>query len=315
MDKNKESTIRIKEKATSLELTRYVHFCTHSWFNYTGSLKDNVPIKTKSFYKIAWRTLWSDIKNFFKNPFEYAPAIAYSLLAFWFIFQKKHAEAMQFAMIGSITLGTPQSTMSAGDPSVSLTIASGDILIAAIGIHQGNVNGVTWNGGAMTQGSNAATAFNERAELWYHLTPTTGTLSCLFDGTIGTGRFICAIAVAGVKTTGQPNQTGAGATGSDSSIESTSITPSTDGALIIDSVYTEATLNSAGSNQTIQANIQGASYENGGCSTYIQPTAAAQSHTWALSSGQRWASAVMAFEQAGGATVTPKQLPSLGVGS
>lgn len=199
----------------------------------------------------------------------------------------------------AITIEQVASAMLDTDPSVSLTVTAGDILVAAIGIHQGSVNSVTWNGSAITQGPTAATAFNERAQIWYSLSPTAGTLTLTFDGAGGGGRFLCGYVLRGVKTTGQPHQT---ATNNGSSAESSvSITPTTNNCLIIDSHYSEGDMTTVGADQTERANLQSASYQNGASSTTLQGTAGAESMTWTLDSGQRWASVAIAFEEAAAA--------------
>lgn len=197
----------------------------------------------------------------------------------------------------AVSISSVQSTITDPDPSVTLTVSAGDIIVACIGIHQGSVNGVTWNGTTITQGPNATTAFNERSEIWYSLTPATGTFSLTFDGTGGGGRFLCGYVLSGVKTTGQPHQT-ASANG-DSSTSSVSITPTTNDCLIIDSHYSEGDLTTVGTGQTEQANLQGNdSFENGASSTTLQTTAAAETMSWTIGSGQRWAVAAIAFEPA-----------------
>lgn len=205
----------------------------------------------------------------------------------------------------AITIEQVASAIGATDPSVSLTVAAGDIIVAAIGIHQGTVNGVTWNGTTITQGPNATTAFDERAEIWYSLSPAAGTYNLVFDGTTGGGRFICGYVLRGVKTTGQPHQS---ASNNGSSTESSvSITPTTNDCLILDSHYSEGDLTSVGAGQTERANLQVNSYENGASSTTLQTTAGAESMTWTLDSAQRWASVAIAFEPSvGGVIFVPK---------
>lgn len=199
----------------------------------------------------------------------------------------------------AISIIDVQSTISAADPSVTLTVTSGDIVVACIGIHQGNVNGVSWNGTGITQGPTATTAFNERSEIWYSLSPAAGTFSLLFDGTGGGGRSIVGYVLRGVKTSGQPNNT---ATNNGASSESSvSITPTADNCLIIDSHYSEGDLTTVGANQTQRANLQLQSFENAASSTTQQTTAGAEAMTWTISSGQRWASVAIAFEQAASA--------------
>lgn len=210
----------------------------------------------------------------------------------------------------AITIEQVASAMIDTDPSVSLTVASGDIIVAAIGIHQGTVNAVNWNGSAITQGPTAATAFNERAQIWYSLSPAAGTYNLTFDGATSGGRFLCGYVLRGVKTTGQPHQTAT--TTGDSSESSISITPTTNNCLIIDSHYSEGDFTTVGTGQTERANLQSASYQNGASSTTLQGTAAAETMSWTIGSSQRWAVVAIAFEEAsGGGTVVIKTLDGL----
>ena len=212
----------------------------------------------------------------------------------------------------AISISSVQSAIGAGDPSVTLTVSTGDIIVASIGIHQGNVNAVNWNGSAITQGPTAATAFNERAQIWYSLSPAVGTYSLVFEGTIGGGRSIVGYVLSGVKTTGQPHQTATNT--STSSTSSVSITPTTNDCLIIDSHYSEGDFTTVGAGQTERANLQAVSYQNAASSTTLQTTAGAEDMTWTISSSQRWAAVAIAFEPATGGGVVVKQLAALGVG-
>lgn len=209
----------------------------------------------------------------------------------------------------AITIEQVASQIADTDPSVSLTVAAGDIIVAAIGIHQGTVNTVTWNGTSITQGPTAATAFNERAQLWYSLSPAAGTFNLIFDGTASGGRFLCGYVLRGVKTSGQPGQT-ATATGS-SAESSVSITPPSDNNLIIDSHYSEGDFTTVGAGQTERANLQGNdSFENGASSSTLQTSAAAEAMTWTIGSGQRWASVAIAFEPEPAAAATIRYITS-----
>lgn len=213
----------------------------------------------------------------------------------------------------AIAIEQVDSAISGADPTLSLTVSSGDILVACIGIHQGTVIDVDWNGTSLTQGPNATTAFNERAEIWYDLTPETGTHTLTFDGTGGGGKFICGYVLSGVKTTGQPDQSNT-AIGS-STESSVSITPSSNNSLIIDCHYSEGDFTTVGADQIERANLQDQSFENGASSTTLQTTAGAETMSWTINSGQRWAVAVISFEEAAAASNTRRySLSTLGVG-
>lgn len=208
----------------------------------------------------------------------------------------------------AISVQQVASNILSGDPSVTLTVSAGDIIVAAIGIHQGTINAVNWNGTAITAGPEGTTAFNEKAAIYYSLSPAAGTYSLTFDGATGGGRFICGYVLRGVKTTGQPHKT---ATNNGESAESSvSITPTTNNCLIIDSHYSEGDLTTVGAGQTERANLQLNSYENGGSSTTQQTTAGAESMTWTISSAQRWAAAAIALEEESSAVTYSSPFPA-----
>lgn len=201
----------------------------------------------------------------------------------------------------AIVIESVQSSIGAGDQTIATTVGSGQILVACIGIHQGNVVGVTYNGSSLTQGPNAATVYNERAEIWYDLAPSVGTYNLIFDGTGGGGRFLCSMVLSGVKTSGQPAQTANN--NGDSAYSSVNITPTTDNNLIIDCHYSEPvpTIDTG----TEKANLQANSYENGAVSIYEQATAALQAMGWNLSYGGRWANVALSFEPASTSYISP----------
>src|SRR3990167_2827767 len=107
----------------------------------------------------------------------------------------------------AVTITSVASSIGAADQTLSVTVASGEILVACVGIHQGTVVSVKWNGTTMTKGPVATTAFAERSEIWYSLTPEVGTFNLVFDGSTGGGRSLVAYVLSGVNTSGQPDNT------------------------------------------------------------------------------------------------------------
>lgn len=195
----------------------------------------------------------------------------------------------------AVSITSVTSSIGDADQTNSVTVSSGEVLVACVGIHQGTVVDVTWNGTSMTKGPVSTTAFDERVEIWYSLTPAVGTFNLIFDGTTGTGRGVCIYTLSGVNTSGQPNTTAGSAIGN-STESSVSITPTVNDCLIIDAHYSEGDFTAVGAGQTERANLQGNdSYENFASSTTLQTTAVAENMTWTISSGQRWASAAIAF--------------------
>lgn len=198
----------------------------------------------------------------------------------------------------AIAITSVTSSIGDADQINSVTVASGEILVVCVGIHQGTVVAVKWNGTTITKGPVSATAFGERVEIWYSLTPEVGTFNVLFDGTTGSGRGVCIYTLSGVNASGQPNNTAGSSTGS-SAESSVSITPSVDNCLIIDAHYSEDAFTTVGAGQTQRAKLQGNdSYEDFASSTTQQTSAAAESMTWTINSGQRWAAAAIAFAPA-----------------
>jgi len=75
--KKKEPVIRIDCVAGGYLINRYVARCHETIFNNQGTLEENVPIKTRRFYKIQWANIKADIKNYFLLP--HKPTLIFGL--------------------------------------------------------------------------------------------------------------------------------------------------------------------------------------------------------------------------------------------
>lgn len=196
----------------------------------------------------------------------------------------------------AIAIQNVYSQIGSTDQTMSITVSSpATMLVVCVGIHQGTVVDVQANGVSLTRGPQSATAFDERVEIWYQVNPTVGTYNVFFDGTGGSGRAVCAYVLEGTKTSGQPstNNTANGT----SATSSVTITPTTDNNLIIDAHYSEDAFGAVGAGQTSRANLQGSnSFDDFATSTTLQTTAGAEVMSWAINSGQRWASAGISIE-------------------
>lgn len=179
--------------------------------------------------------------------------------------------------------------------TLSHIVASGTkILIVAAGNHQGTISAVTYGGVSMTKLANAATVYDETAELWGLLNPTAGTANVVMTASGGSGRSLIATNVNNCSTTALPTVT-ASANGSGTTA-SVGITTTVANSLVIDSHYSEGDLTTVGALQTQLANIQGATFENAASSSEDAVATGAKTMSWTIASGQRWASVAVAIE-------------------
>lgn len=180
----KRRTPKIDATSDAILLNRYVALVRFTKYNESGSIKDNKPLYTKQWYQVQWQNIKNDIKALFTHPLRIAPHIAYSLLAFYFIFQGKHLDAHLTAFplaMGAVTYDASAQTSHSGEPATitwSHTIGSGaNRLITIFVSGLASVNAPTWDG-------NATTSINTVGNLQcaYYLAPATGSANCACTG-------------------------------------------------------------------------------------------------------------------------------------
>lgn len=176
------SKIRIDATSNAYLLNRYLAHVTQRLFNTKGSIKENVVIEERTQYQIQWKNIKADLKALLRNPLPTFPRIAYSLIAFWFIFQGKHLEAHLTAFfMGAIAFDAAAQTSHSGEPATiswSHTIGSGDDRIICIMVSGlSTPNAPLWDGNATT-----AIVQQDQLRAGYYLAPNTGSANCTADG-------------------------------------------------------------------------------------------------------------------------------------
>lgn len=183
----------------------------------------------------------------------------------------------------------------------TMTFSSGanSFLAIAAGAHQQNVGTVTLNGTALTRTILGTTIFNEQIGFWPFEGPPSGgqgTIVVKAGGASGVG-FIAA-EFDGVAQTGEPAGSAADNLGNSATALGT-ITGGAANSWCVGAFYSEANGTADnGVNQTKIMYQSAQSFENMGMS-YINQNAG--TFSWKLSSGQRWAVAMINIEIASGA--------------
>lgn len=167
-----------------------------------------------------------------------------------------------------------------------------------------SVTGVTYNSVAMTQ---AATQQNSdatgRVSLYYLVNPSTGANTVSVDQSAGGTCTVYASSWYGVSQTSPLDDTGV--TAATSSAVSTTVTPTTNGQLIIDGLHTKASSNSVvpvTQNALTPDTIWNQGFDEGawnnGSSFKVQTTAAETTMTWTTSASAIYAHVVATFKSA-----------------
>lgn len=180
-DKKKETKIRVDASAGGYLVNRWLAYTWQRKYNNHGTIEENSEILwEKRGYRIQWTNIKRDLKAFFKNPFGYAPTVAYSLLAIPLIFFD-HDKAVNFAFFGSIAFDAAAQTSHSGEPTTITwehTIGSNDDRLINI-----NVSGLStpnepqWDGNSTTNIISVSAMHNN-----YYLAPASGAADCTCDG-------------------------------------------------------------------------------------------------------------------------------------
>lgn len=190
-------------------------------------------------------------------------------------------------------------------------------LVLLVGIQDSNhgnypVVSATYNGVSLTKIRSDEAAGNNRTEIWYLKNPTSGSNTLQINGTGAVLKFYGVYILTGVDQT-NPVDAQNGTSGN-SSAPSTSVTTVAANAFIVSTLSHEDGVNTIGSGQTQQYDLDSQSYENATGGSRAATTATAYTMNWSLASGQSWAISAASFAPAGGAAITVKTLAALGVG-
>lgn len=190
-----------------------------------------------------------------------------------------------------------------GNVTVSHTVAnySNRMLIVGVGVHQGTVSNVTFDGVALTKIEGISTSFNETAELWAMVAPTVTTANVVVTKSGGDE---CMVGIWGLYNCYQslPSIT-AEAQGSTASSQ-LSITTTQANDWVLDCICAEAVLSVSGSNHIQDWNQNVSSYQDAAGSHYEQRVAGSYTSTWTLASSQRRAHVAIVVRSIG--TIVPR---------
>ena len=175
------------------------------------------------------------------------------------------------------------------------------MLVVGVGIHQGTISNVTYNGVALTKIEGIATSNNEAAELWAMVAPPVGTANVVVTKSGGDE---CMVGVWGLYNCAQTLPTITAEVQGSTSASSLSITSTARNDWIIDCISGEARLTCTGSGHISDFNFGIASFQNCGGAHYEALIPGAFSATWSLVSGQRRAHVAIVVASVG--TITAR---------
>ena len=285
-----KNRVRLDAISNSYLLNRYLAFTTFTKFDDSKpNHKDRKILYKKGSYEIQWKNIWSDIKGVAKLDFRLIPKIAYSIVAFGFMFLGKHEEAIAFIGAVGFDAGTAGSGI---DTSISFAhTCTGTDLVLTVGFTGRNsalddVTGMTYNSAALTKiGSNQNGGTpNFETEIWKLTGPATGSNTVVVSGvTSGESHAATAVSFTGSDGTvdGYAGDSSTGATSASVAITSAV------GNMVVDvfGIAYNAEAETVGADQTTRASAENvgpgeldayASTETGGASVTM-------SWSWATS--------------------------------
>lgn len=219
---------------------------------------------------------------------------------------------MAISIVGSI--GT---IADSGTVTGTYTFSNGAnrVLVVGAGAHQVNVSSVALNGTNLTQVVQGTTQFNEQINLWFYNSPPAGAAGTIKVVGANSGLGFIGAEFTGVKQTSEP----AGSTSVNLASGVTAngtLTTSTANNVVVGGFYSEATWSSENGVGQVGIKHQNAqSFEAMALSYLPQTVAGAGTLSWNLSSGQRWATALLSLEPALGAGTNLSFKSLLGVGN
>lgn len=191
--------------------------------------------KEKTSYAVQWQNIWADIKGLFSNPNVYLPRVAYSLIAFFYIFQGRHFDSVMtsFFFMGTITFDAATPSDDVGEvPSITYTPTVGS----------GSDRYIIWDaqgfGGTLVStfgGVSATVVVNKSGDqkVWGFLNPATGTGNNIVVATTGGNSILTSVAVS-FSGVDQTTPTGATNYAESSNPLSVSLTTTTADAMRVD---------------------------------------------------------------------------------
>lgn len=293
--------IRIDAKSTGRQLSRYITYSTFV------KLDDNDPENKKIAYEkkgyhVEWANVKNDLKYLIKNPIRFAPQVAYSLAAFWFIFQGKHQEAMTLAFSGIAFDATSAAVTSGAQTAVSVShtcTGSERCLVSGIEIINATV-AWTYAGTAIVEDTTSTNDMNEK--MGHLIAPASGANTLTHTIAVGeAGHGIFGISFTGAHQTTQPDQASPTPATGTSTAPSISVTTTTDNSIVVDNLIVRTTTLTVDVSQTQIANqaIDSATARKQGGSYEQKVSAGAMTMSWSLADSKLWTLQAVTIRESG----------------
>lgn len=314
---DRENRVRLDAKSTAYLVNRYLAFVHFVKYDDNGRRGEEKVVLTRDRYTIQWQNIRQDLRNLFRNPMRYAPQIAYSMAALWFIAQGKNSEGMYVAFGAAVAYNTI--TSGTFDPTV-VTFAHdsgagseraivGGIKTFANGGESATHSSFTYAASGLTAVVNAVKNNNGvMLSLWSKANQASGSNNCVATGIVGYGVWAWAMSFTGANQT-TPTSGGTSATGNNNT-PTVSVTSQTD-AIVVDFMgFTDGSLSSVGAGQTQR--YSETSNPRGYAST--EAGAASVTMDWTLDATRQWAIAGLSVDPPASAATTPLRM-LMGVGT
>ena len=201
------------------------------------------------------------------------------------------------------------STASSSTRTVSFTNTAGTFMVVGIARFRNvTTNSVTYNGVSMTKAVESIESSANRSEIWYLASPATGTnnLVVTFSSATDDGLVIGFTSMTGVNNSSPIGTTANQAGGTTSTTPSIAITTANNNSYIFDSLYRNATTETATAPQTEVWGREDLYTTQGGAGSYKSfPTAGATTMAWTLGASKLWIMCAAEIKEAvAGATDT-----------
>lgn len=293
--------LRIDAKSTGRQITRYVTY--HTFVKLDDNDPENKKIAyEKRGYHVEWANVKNDLKYLFKNPIRFAPQVAYSLAALWFIFQGKHQEAMTLAFGGIAFDATSAAVTTGSQTAVSVShTCTGDERCLVSGIEIINAT-VAWTYAGTAIVEDTTDASDMVFKMGHLIAPATGANTLTHTIAVGeAGHGIFGISFTGAHQTTQPDQASPTPTTGTSTTPSISVTTTTNNSFVVDNLLSRAATLTVDASQTQIANQtidSGTSRRQGG--SYEQKvTAGVITMDWTLSASVLWVMQAVTIRESG----------------
>lgn len=172
--KNIPGRVLIDASTHAKFLNRYLAHVTHKYYDF---FHQKNPYYVETELTIQWRNIEVDIKGLVKNPIKFAPQVAYSLAAFWFIFTGEHESARNLAFMGVVAAGNDTDATQTSN-SATLTFSHNNngtvLLVGDVSNYYSSGAAATYAGDNLTLEKRLDDGLVTAAELYSKLSPASG---------------------------------------------------------------------------------------------------------------------------------------------